>query len=228
MPETSVDLEESMTTEAEEIVSPESERSTYDVIDTSCSTESSNVETVHVGTPPEEDPIVPSQADEELTGLIDQWLQVKRSERLDSEDMCSTNDSETPASIELDPSDVSSETNEPFEPSEVQTKGNMPIPDAPQVAKPLGWQGQSKMSSEEAKAQAATLWQLQQQQYQQQCQAYQAAAAQWQMAQSYQAAAAQWQMAQWQHVQQWQMAQRYHHQQQQLAHNAAINAGNHK
>lgn len=186
-----------------------------DTIDASPSPESCDAETVDVSAPPDEieAPIVQTEGDVCLMGLVGEWLDVKRTERIDSDDLCSTNDSETRSSMEPEPSDISSETNESCGPSDVEASQPMPSPDALQEAKPVGWQGQSQVSSEAISAhQTVGQWQMQQYKYQQyQAAQYQAAAAQWQMAQ--------WQMANWQHAQaqamQWQMAQRYQQNQQQ-------------
>merc|ERR1719440_1280856 len=207
-------LEEATVVEAEERVQTDSEQSGCDVLCESCSSEPEILQTEDTFAlgyeVPAEDAIVQLDDDDQLTtGLVDQLLHVKSSQHIDSEDTCSTHESETPAS------DVMSEPTEPSETSDLQTV--MPITDEdPTVcAKPLGWQGPGQISPEAAKAyQAAAQWQMHQ------YRAAQYQAAQWQMAQ--------WQMAQYQAAQaramQWQMAQRYHHhQQQQQDRNAAGN-----
>jgi len=158
------------------------------------------------------------QVDEELAGLIGQWMHVKRTERTESDDYCSTHVSETPAMLES--SDVSSESSEFFETSELPSSTHAPLTEdneelsAPDHGKPVERQGQSKLYPEAMRArQIAMRWQMQQ--YQAAQYQYQAAAAQWQM----------WQAAHWQHAQaqamQLQMAQRY----QQQAGNAKSSKG---
>jgi len=211
-------LEEGAAVEVEEPMQSDPEQSPPDVLDNSSPSNTEDLQTEDAVTLIDEissEPATVQQdCDEHLTGLIDQLLQIKRTERTDSEDLCSTHDSEASAFVET--SDASSEQDGPSETPDVQTI--MPMTDVPEDlpmpgnAKHSDRQGQGRMSPGAMKAYQAAVQQWQMNQYQ----AAQYKAAQWQKAQ--------WQMAQWQQAQaqamQWQMAQRY---QQQQAHNAACN-----